>query len=87
MGYRYPECDGGWTVYCRGRKGRFLLFCKGKSNAEYYMSFEFVVRDEDATAFIEEKLEYLLLDFREYNDFITYWLSKMKNNFYNLISF
>ena len=51
------------------------------------MSEGFVVRGEDTADFLREKLSYMGLTPREYNEFIVYWLPLMQDNPYNLISF
>jgi hypothetical protein len=47
----------------------------------------FVVKNEDTVAFLQEKLAYLGLTPREYNEFIVYRRPLMKPNKRNLISF
>ena len=51
------------------------------------MSAGFVVKGEDTAAFLQEKLAYLGLTPREYNECIVYWLPRLEGNPYNLISF
>jgi ABC-type Fe3+-siderophore transport system permease subunit len=63
------------------------LFWEGNSNIEYDMDKGFVVKGEDTAEFLRDKLEYIGLTPREYNEFIVYWLPKMQNNPYNLITF
>ena len=63
------------------------LFWEGNSNIEYDMSKGFIVKGEDTAEFLRDKLEYIGLTPREYNEFIVYWLPKMQNNPYNLITF
>ena len=46
-----------------------------------------MVKGSDTESFLREKLAYLGLTPREYNDFITYWVPKMQNSPYNLIMF
>lgn len=91
----YPEYNGGWFVTAHsdgtlieaGGKEYAYLFWEGASSADYDFSKGFVVKGLDTAAFLEEKLEYLGLNFREREDFITYWLPRMQENPYNLISF
>ncbi len=47
----------------------------------------FVVKWEKSREFLREKLEYLWLTPKEYNEFIVFWYPKMMNNKYNLIHF
>jgi len=42
---------------------------------------------QDTAAFLQEKLNYLGLTPKEYNEFIVYWLPQMKDIPYNLITF
>jgi len=63
------------------------LYWEGMSDKKFDLSKGFVVKGEDTAEFLQEKLEYLGLTPRESDDFITYWLPKMDNNKYNLISF
>lgn len=63
------------------------LFWEGISDAEYDMSRGFVVKGEDTAEFLQEILTKLGLTPREYNEFIVFWLPKMQQNPYNLITF
>ena len=47
----------------------------------------FVVPGAETEAFLREKLAYLGLTPREYNDFITYWVPRMQDNPWNLVTF
>ena len=94
--YTYPEYpQNGWNVTATpdsvlhdasGREYSYL-FWEGTSNCKWDMSEGFVVKGSDTVAFLQEKLEYLGLTPKEYNDFIVFWLPKMQDNNYNLISF
>ena len=42
---------------------------------------------EDTKDFLQEKLDYMGLTPKEYNEFIVYWLPILQQNEYNLISF
>ena len=97
LGCTYPAYgENGWTVtaepdgtlinFADGREYSYL-FWDGMSNIDYDMSSGFVVKGEDTEAFLKEKLEYMGLTPREYNEFIVYWLPIMQNNKYNLITF
>lgn len=92
----YPEYSSGWTVTARpdgtllnlaDGKEYTYLFWEGESRTQYDMSKGFVVKGEDTAAFLQEKLAYLGLTPREYNEFIVYWLPRMQENPYNLITF
>jgi hypothetical protein len=92
----YPDYGSGWevTAYSDGRlinrqdgNEYSYLFWEGKSKIKYDMSKGFVVKGEDTAEFLREKLEYMGLTPKEYNEFIVYWLPQMKENPYNLITF
>lgn len=91
----YPAYENGWTVTAApdgtltdgdGREYNYL-FWEGISDAQYDLSQGFVVSGEDTERFLEEKLSLLGLTDQEAGDFITYWLPRMQENPYNLISF
>lgn len=92
----YPEYRNGWNVFAYP-DGRVIdnadgleysyLYWEGEGNVDYDMSRGFVVKGEDTAAFLREKLSYMGLTPREYNEFIVYWLPLMHNNKYNLITF
>ena len=94
--YTYPAYDNGWnvTAYPDGTlidKKTGLeysyLFWEGISNVPYDMSRGFVVKGEGTAAFLQETLAAMGLTPREYNEFIVYWLPRMQDNAYNLITF
>ena len=92
----YPELERGWSVtaqpdgtlinHADGKEYSYLYW-EGESQIEYDLSTGFVVKDTDTAVFLQEKLAYLGLTPREYNEFIVYWLPGMQNNPYNLITF
>ena len=94
--YPAPDPDGAWRVTARpdgtltDKQGReySYLFWEGESN-ETLPDFSrgFVVRGADTAAFLREKLAYMGLTPREYNEFIVYWLPRMQDNPWNLIAF
>ena len=92
----YPAYGEGWKVTANpdgtlvnrmDGKTYSYLFWEGEDDAEYDMSKGFVVKGEDTAAFLQEKLSLLGLTPKEYNEFIVYWLPKMQENPYNLITF
>lgn len=92
----YPEYGNGWRVYAKPdgtlydmRSGEeySYLFWEASLNAEWDMNEGFVVKGSETVDFLREKLSYMGLTPREYNEFIVYWLPLMKDNRYNLISF
>ncbi len=92
----YPESDGMWDIISHpdgtlinleDNKEYSYLFWEGITDTDYDFSQGFVVKGEDTKDFLQEKLAYMGLTTREYNEFIVYWLPLMKDNKYNLISF
>ena len=79
----YPD---GTLVFPDGKE-YYCLFWEGQCNTEYDFSKGFCVKGEDTAAFLEWALAEQGLDAREANEFIIYWLPRMQNNQYNLISF
>ncbi len=91
----YPEYNDGWNVTARpdgtltDEKGMEYnyLFWEAKLKADYDFSKGFCVKGSDTAPFLEQSLKKLGLNRREANEFITFWLQKMQNNPYNIISF
>ncbi len=92
----YPEYENGWdnfTAYPDGtlvfEDGRqyYALFWEGISNAEYDFSQGFCVKGSETAEFLNEVLQKAGLNEKEADEFIIYWLPRMQNNAYNLISF
>lgn len=92
----YPEYDGGWNVVAKPdgtiynkKDGNIYnyLFWEASLNAEWDMSSGFVIKGSDTVDFLREKLSFIGLNEKEYNEFIVYWLPLMQNNEYNLITF
>lgn len=91
----YPAYDDGWTVTARpdgtltdasGQTYNYLYW-EGVDTIEYDFSQGFCVPGADTAAFLEDALAQLGLNRREANEFIVYWLPRMEQNPYNLISF
>ena len=91
----YPEYKDGWTVWAtpegiltdeNGREYNYL-FWEGASQGDWDMSRGFVVSGADTADFLERTLARLGLNDREAGDFITYWLPRMQDNPYNLVTF
>lgn len=94
--YTYPTYENGWfvTAYPDGKlinkkdnSEHYYLFWEGNERINWKYDEGFVVKGEETEKFLREKLPILGLTPREYNDFITYWVPRMKNNAYNLITF
>ena len=91
----YPAYENGWTVtaepdstlYDENGDEYSYLFWEGENNTDYDFSTGFCVAGADTADFLHEKLAEIGLTPREYNEFIVYWLPKMQDNPYNLISF
>lgn len=92
----YPEYKDGWNVTAKpdgkltnlsDNREYSYLYWEGISNNKWDMSKGFVVKGTETEKFLKEKLEYLGLTAKEYNEFIVYWLPIMKDNKYNLINF
>lgn len=92
----YPEYDGGWSVIASpdgtlrdavtGKEYSYL-FWEGVVDIEWDMTRGYVIKGSETADFLEETLTKMGLSPRERNDFITYWLPRMANNPYNLITF
>ena len=94
--FTYPEYIDGWqvTAYPDGQLINHAdgfeysyLFWEGHGNIDIDMNSGFVVAGDDTVEFLREKLLYMGLLPKEYNEFIVYWAPKMQPNAYNLISF
>lgn len=92
----WPAYEEGWQVTA-SPDGRIInkadgreysyLFWEGTDHNDYDMSKGFVVKGEDTAEFLQEKLALLGLLPKEYNEFIVYWLPRLVENPYNLITF
>lgn len=94
--YTYPAYNDGWhvTAYPDGRLvdktdggAYYYLFWEGNERVNWDFSSGFLVKGSDTEVFLREKLAYMGLTPREYNDFITYWVPQMQYAAYNLITF
>ena len=94
--YTYPKYDNGWSVIAspdgtltdiKTGDEYSYLFWESTTDVEYDMSEGFVVKGEDATEFLKEKLSFMGLTPREYNEFIVYWAPILEQNEYNLVKF
>ncbi len=92
----YPAYHQGWRVIAQpdgtltnvsDGKPYSYLFWEGIADVCYDMSKGFVVRGEDTAAFLQDTLSQLGLTPKEYNEFIVFWLPRMQDNPYNLITF
>ena len=94
--FTYPEYDNGWhvTAYPDGKlinradnNEYSYLFWEGTDDIDFDMSSGFVVAGADTVEFLREKLSYMGLNPKEYNEFIVYWAPRMQSNAYNLVTF
>ncbi len=92
----YPEYKGEWKVKAKpdgtltnlaDNREYSYLYWEGISNNKWDISKGFIVKGNETEKFLQQKLEYLGLTPKEYNEFIVYWLPLMKDNKYNLITF
>ena len=93
--HTYPAYGDGWQVTAQpdgtltDETGReyYCLFWEGETDTEYDFSTGFCVAGADTAAFLEGALTDLGLTEQEANEFIIYWLPRMEENAWNLISF
>lgn len=92
----WPKYNDGWSVSASpdgtltSRDDGYeysYLYWEGRGEQSWDLSEGFVVKREDTGEFLREKLAYMGLTAREYNEFIVYWLPLMEENAYNLIAF
>lgn len=89
-----PLYENGWTVVAKpdgtllhqGKEYPYL-FWEAKIKAQFDLSRGFCVAAAETEAFLKEKLTYLGLNESETAEFLEFWLPKMKENPYNLITF
>ena len=90
----YPEYNNGWqvtaepdgTLYDKNGEEYYCLYWEAEGGADFDNSKGFCVKGEDTAEFLREKLMYIGLTAREANEFIIYWLPKMQDNEYNVIT-
>ena len=90
----YPEYKDGWkvtampdgTLYDENGDEYYCLYWEADGNALFDNSKGFCVKGEDTAKFLREKLVYIGLTAREANEFIIYWLPKLQDNKYNVIT-
>lgn len=93
----YPKYVDEWNVLAKPN-GDLIDLDTGRNLYSLYYESEivvdinvtnegFVIKGEDSTKFLEEKLAVLGLTEREVEEFIIYWLPKLESNKYNYIRF
>ena len=76
------------VIWCALPNGESIYFTDLYAHRnEKYKSLIKKYKGKDTAAFLQEKLAYLGLTPKEYNEFIVFWLPKMQNTPYNLITF
>ena len=92
----YPKYNDGWNVLAKSdgtlidKNGKkyYALYWEGNNYSHEAMKKDgFVIRGEDTSTFLDEKLEILGLNYKEREEFIIYWLPKLEKNKYNYIRF
>ena len=88
--------DEGITVYpnkenrdknINGKDYNYLFWEDTTTDIFYSLDKGFCIKGKDTREFLETLLVKLGMSQREINEFIVYWLPKMENNKYNIISF
>ena len=90
----YPEYNDGWnvtampdgTLYDANGDEYYCLYWEGQSRDIMTSGEGFCIAGNDTAAFLREKLLYIGLTPREANEFIIYWLPRMQDNPYNIIT-
>ncbi len=93
----YPKYTTGWNVIAQPNgdlkdidtnKNLYSLYYESDNIVEFKVEEDgFVVKGEESSEFLEEKLRILGLTDREIEEFIIYWLPKLEANKYNYIRF
>ena len=79
----YPD---GTLIFPDGKE-YYALYWEGVQQTKWDFSSGYCVKGEDTAAFLEWALAEQGLTAREANEFIMYWLPRMQENPYNVISF
>ena len=74
------------TIYQNNNEYSYI-FWEANYNSNNDFSKGFCVKGEDTAEFLRTVLSQIGLTPKEYNEFIVFWLPKMQNNEYNLITF
>lgn len=93
----YPKYVDEWNVLAKPNgdlidldtgRNLYSLYYESEAVDKFNISNEgFVVKGDDSSKFLEEKLEILGLNEIEAEEFIVYWLPKLQENKYNYIRF
>ncbi len=94
--HTYPKYEESWEVLAKPngelvdlKTGRnlYALYWEGINTSKPNMNEGFIVKGQDTSKFLEEKLKILGLNERESEEFIVYWLPRLESNKYNFIRF
>lgn len=90
----YPKYENEWNVVAKpngdiiyNSRKYYGLYWEGYNTITDNFEDGFVVKKDDISSFLEEKLKILGLNEKESNEFIVYWLPILDKNEYNLIRF
>lgn len=92
----YPKYQDSWEVIAdtdgkltdvQTNKEFYALYWEGKGNLFCNLKEGFCVPGDKTAEFLEEKLKFLSLNYKESNEFIMYWLPQLEKNKYNFIRF
>lgn len=92
----YPKYNNGWSITAdkdgsiidkQDNTNHRYLFWEGTGNIAWDMSKGFVVNKEETESFLKQALSVQGLNEQEINDFIVYWLPRLNESEYNLITF
>ena len=92
----YPKYKDEWSVIAnpdgtlkdiKTGKNLYSLYWEGVGTTKINKNKGFIVKGEESSKFLEEKLAILGLTERESEEFIIYWLPKLEANKYNYIRF
>ena len=88
-GWRVTAFPDGKIINQADQQEYSYLFWEGKSEQiKYDLTQGYVVAGKDTMKFLQETLaQEMGLTPKEYNEFIVYWLPKMHDNKYNLVTF
>ena len=85
--YWNVHADKDGTIYDINDDQFSYIFWEATDHGIHDFSKGFCVAGEDTADFLKETLAGIGLSSKEYNDFIGYWLPRMEDNTYNLITF
>ena len=91
----YPKYNDGWNVKVKPNgdmkdedgKYYYALYWDEDNNTKEEFKEGFYVTKENASEFLEEKLDYIGLNEKEKNEFIMYWLPILEKNGKNIVRF